>query len=566
MTRAASPFLQRRSGIFYVRVRVPDDVQERLGLVEVRRSLGPMRFHEARLLALQLGTRLKECFVMIRHAEDLTKPEVRRIVRDCFVLLEQEADRGYQPVTATPADEVAEQESLAREFLSRIERQIAERQYENDLVANVGRVLSERGIEIADATAGRMAELVEGVARALAEQQRLYLFRLDDRLANYAPTDPLFSVSAHSEAGCVGMTVGELVEEYLKAKKREWTPKTLSTHRPKLLLLLDHLGEGRSAESITAHELWAFRDGLLRLRRNYHTSVAKTFASCQTSAEQGRINAATASNILARAKAMFRWAHVRSYISTNPATAVTVDAPKTKKGLRSRRPFDATDLKKLFGSPMYTGSKSRFRRFEAGPVIVKDAAYWLPVLGYYTGARLGELVQLHFADCVVDGPTPHISINENGPEKHGETDFKHVKSEAGVRIVPLHPDVMAIGFADFVARQRKRTGKSKRLFSDIKYGADGQPSTVFSKWFARCLDKVGLDDPALCYHSFRHTAQDYFRSSQTPKYVIDQIIGHQDQSAAGEYGSGTTLAVAYEVVANLKLPVRLPALIASASD
>ena len=48
----------RRSKQFYLRVRVPGDLGERVGLVEVRRSLGPMRFHEARLLAMKIGSQL----------------------------------------------------------------------------------------------------------------------------------------------------------------------------------------------------------------------------------------------------------------------------------------------------------------------------------------------------------------------------------------------------------------------------------------------------------------------------------------------------------------------------
>jgi len=147
------------------------------------------------------------------------------------------------------------------------------------------------------------------VARALAEQQRLVRFRLDDWLSEYTPADPLFASYARGVDGAVGLTVDELVEEYLKAKRREWTPKTLNTHRPKLKLLADHLGGETLAEQITPHDIWAFRDGLLRLRRSYHTSVSRTFQSHQTASEEGRITVATAANILARAKAMFRWVH-----------------------------------------------------------------------------------------------------------------------------------------------------------------------------------------------------------------------------------------------------------------
>jgi len=43
----------------------------------------------------------------------------------------------------------------------------------------------------------------------------------------------------------------------------------------------------------------------------------------------------------------------------------------------------------------------------------KPHCYWLPLLGYYTGARIGELTQLYCND-VYDGV---IDINENTPDK-----------------------------------------------------------------------------------------------------------------------------------------------------
>ena len=101
------------------------------------------------------------------------------------------------------------------------------------------------------------------------------------------------------------------------------------------------------------------------------------------------------------------------------------------------------------------------------------------------------------------------------------------------------------------------------MFHRIKFGADGQPSTVFSKWWGRFLDKVELGDSALVFHSFRHTAEDYLRANKLPKYIIDQIIGHQDPSAAGEYGMGLSVEELHAIIADLSLPVRLPDLIAS---
>nr|WP_184117272.1 MULTISPECIES: DUF6538 domain-containing protein [Sphingobium] len=552
----------RRSGLFYVRVAVPKDLVERVGLVEVRRSMGPRRFHEARSLASKIGARLKDAFMKIRNADDLTPTEVRNLIRDCYATLEDERGQGLKPTTNDLDMEQREQRVLAQDHATALQLQVDQREFAPETLGVARRVAAQHGVDLTDGSNLRLLQIVEGIARALIEADRLYVARIDDRLSPYVPSDPLFVESGRNITAGIGMTVQEIADEYLRVHRKSWTPKTQKTHKPKLDLLVEFLGGDRRAEDITRTDLLPYPEALLRLRRNYASRVSTTFASHQTASEEGRIQSSTAATILARATAMFRWAFKQGYISKNPAEALSIVEPKKKKGLRSRRAFNVAELETLFTTPLFTGVRSRHRRFEKGDALIRDEYFYLPILGYYTGARLGELVQLHLTDVILDTDFPHISVNEEGSEKHGENGFKHVKTEAGVRLIPLHPDLMELGFANFVARQKKFEGKGKRVFEGIKYGADGQPSTVFSKWFGRFMTKAGLDDPALVFHSFRHTAEDFLKASLAPKYLIDQIIGHEDQSASADYGVGIGLEVTFPLVANLKLPVRIPALLA----
>lgn len=561
MSGVASPFLMRRSGQFYVRVRVPGDLIERVGLVEVRRSLGPMRFNEARLLAAQIGAQLKDAFNMMRNANELSKQEVLNLIRDCFAVLTESYGQGYLPRTNNVDFELAEQRVIAEDHVATLMPQVETRTFNPETVIAAKRLVTDQGIEISGVSDERLMEIIEGVVRAMIEADRQFVFRLSDRLTPYVPEDPLFLGDARNCKQGIGLTVDELIEAYCKAKRFEWTAKTMRTHRPKLKLLSDFLGGDTRAESVTRDDMRPYPEALARLKKNYHLGVAKSLQSSQTNVESARIQASTATTILARATAMFRWAHAQGFISSNPAVNLTITAPKKKKGHRSRRPFTEAELRTLFSAPLFTGCESRYRRFVPGSKIIRDEYFFIPAILYYTGARLGEIVQLHFTDCVIDGPTPYLSINENTDAKHGEEGYKSVKSEAGVRLIPLHSDLMALGFGDFVKSQRKGAKAKDRVFYRIKFGEDGQPSTVFSKWFGRFMDKIGLTDPALVAHSFRHTAEDYYRENLVPKYVIDKLIGHQDQSAAGEYGVGVSIEAAYDIVANLKLPVRLTELI-----
>ncbi|MEQ1517769.1 MAG: site-specific integrase, partial [Usitatibacteraceae bacterium] len=206
------------------------------------------------------------------------------------------------------------------------------------------------------------------------------------------------------------------------------------------------------------------------------------------------------------------------------------------------------------------------RRFMSGSCKVQDAYYWVPILGFYTGARLGELVQLHLADVTCEDGVPLLRITEDGADGNA-AHIKHVKSEAGVRQIPLHPDLISLGFMAFVDLRRKRQRKgSKRLFPEVKFGADGQASTVFSKWFGRMMSKAGIADPALVFHSFRHNAEDALRNGLQPQYVIDRIIGHSDGATSAGYGEGISLTTAQSAVVAAKLKIRLPEFWADRQD
>jgi integrase len=311
-------------------------------------------------------------------------------------------------------------------------------------------------------------------------------------------------------------------------------------------LLVDHLGGDADIRAVAAKDIAAYRDGLARLKLGHQIGPDKSFAARQTDDAGRRISSETVAVVLANVKSFFKWL-VPEVLDSNPAQGISVTKPKCMKGVKKRRPFRADELETLFGSPLFTGCKSPKRRFEPGSHRVSDAYFWLPILAFYTGARIGELIQLHMSDVDVDCGLPHLWIREEGGGALGSGTEKHVKTEAGIRQVPLHPDVLALGFGKFVEQRRKQHGKRQRLFFEVKLGADGQASSVFSKWFARLLDKVGLKDPALVCHSFRHGMEDALRDTLAPQYLIDSIIGHTEGKTSDGYGDGPALEVCAEL-------------------
>lgn len=80
------------------------------------------------------------------------------------------------------------------------------------------------------------------------------------------------------------------------------------------------------------------------------------------------------------------------------------------------------------------------------------------MLALYTGARLNELCQLLVNDIKFDGDIAFFSINDDGDKK--------LKTSAAVRIVPIHSELVKMGFMDYVKEMREK--KSVRLFPELK--------------------------------------------------------------------------------------------------
>jgi integrase len=508
-----------------------------------------------------LVAQLQEIFRMAQ-SQVISKDQVRSLIENCFASLVDEVD-GRAFLFADPAREVHEQRRMVDERLQDLRGQIGSGDFEREVQRRTLDLLDRHGFNPDGLSDGLRRDLAEGVARALAEQARLYEFRLGERLLPYEPTDPLFArAPTHSQVPpqtkpeeVVGPTVREAVDRYLRAMKSAWVPKTLVNRKRQLDLLVEHLGPSRRLGSVGAEDMRAFRDGLLKMRRNHHVGASVSFIGRQTDNEAVRVEPKTALLQLQNSRTFLRWAMTEGYLEKDPSAGLKVKLPKMAKTKKARRSFTHSDLTTLFSAPTFTGCRSPRRRNDKGSLVLKDAQYWLPLLGYYTGARMGELVQLHVSDLHLDDPIPFIEVTDAGSGELGSGTEKHVKSAAGIRKVPLHPDLGALGFKDFVRTRSKDPRASKRLFFEIAYGRDGQASTIYSKRFARLLDSAGLTDPALVFHSFRHTAEDALRNAKEPPYVIDRIIGHADDAISAQYGEGVSLDIAAAAIEDMKLPL-----------
>jgi integrase len=145
---------------------------------------------------------------------------------------------------------------------------------------------------------------------------------------------------------------------------------------------------------------------------------------------------------------------------------------------KGREPFSLEQLRAIFSAPLYTGCQDDEAGYAVpGPNRPRRGRFWVPLLGLWTGMRLNECCQLLVDDIAVRDGTDVIIVCAS------EDDEKQVKTEAGVRVVPIHPELRRLGFLAHVAAMR--AAGERRLFPELRRGVQGNFSDPFQKWFSR---------------------------------------------------------------------------------
>ena len=219
-------------------------------------------------------------------------------------------------------------------------------------------------------------------------------------------------------------------------------------------------------------------------------------------------------------RSVFGWAVANRRIASNPTDGVKL---KSQKVVRTRsKGFSAEEATALLRHASgYVPSKRENPKTAA-------AKHWAPWLCAYTGARVGEIVQLRKQDVRSAEGVWIVTITpEAGTVKDKEA-----------REVVLHPHLAELGFADFV--QRSQPG---HLFLNVAPGDDirGAWRGVKNRLtdFAR---EVVKDLKVAPNHGWRHTFKTIGREAGIEDSVLDAICGHAPSSVGGSYGGVSVAA------------------------
>jgi len=240
-----------------------------------------------------------------------------------------------------------------------------------------------------------------------------------------------------------------------------------------------------------------------------------------------RISVGTVNKILTALQALATWAYDNGLIPedtpwTNPFSRMLLEDKPS-----DREPWTPEDLRGLFASPVFSAGERP--RGGGG-----DAAYWLPLLGLYTGARLGELAPLTVRDIVTEDETGITAIKFSEIEEEG----RRLKTISSRRVVPIHPKLVDLGFLAFILARQREAGADARLFPALTRGPKGSYGDHWSKWFGRYIRSIGITNPTSVFHSFQHGFKDALRAVGVSEEVHDALTGHAGTGGVGRrYGA-----------------------------
>ncbi|HFK2006787.1 TPA: DUF6538 domain-containing protein [Pseudomonas aeruginosa] len=232
--------------------------------------------------------------------------------------------------------------------------------------------------------------------------------------------------------------------------------------------------------------------------------------------------------------------------------------------IRGGKAFTMEEVEAIFSGYIYQGALPPDRT-KAYPFW-----FWLPLIGYLTGARTNEIAQLDTADIrEIDGH-PCFDFCPDDPQAF---EAKRIKTGED-RQVPIHPRLIELGFLDFVEDQRR--AKQKKLLGDglaylqprnkkANHGKEGwakDASDFFNEGPKSYLQRVGVHEPydGKSIYSLRHTLEtnlaDAIRDGKgVAQSTIDAITGHTPQTIAGKhYDRGATTQQKLDALKLLPVP------------
>ncbi|NCT81842.1 MAG: tyrosine-type recombinase/integrase [Comamonadaceae bacterium] len=381
--------------------------------------------------------------------------------------------------------------------------------------------------------------------------------------------------------------VSALVSDFLSSKgtpqltasRASWKPDELERNQQKLRCFVELLGDpalsevedGVLGERLVRKYIDLLRrmptgPQLRRARRETGEGTALALVEWADRHEVDRMLDSTVNNYLMKLSECFAWGVARQVIKQNPLHGQLKQVRRLQvqavRDDEQRPPLPPEDLEKIFAAPWFAAGGAPVNRSGKPSGHFRPFYYWIPLLALYAGGRANELAQLYLEDIDDADSVPSICFQLTHPDQMDEDGQAAMRGDQSLktrnarREVPIHPQLLALGFLDYVAALR--AAGHQRLFPELRYDARKGYSKDVVKWFNERFLGIQLGmvrDGTKTLHSLRHNFATALKDPTPQSRIKRQLLGHErgENLADKRYTGDATRLEALEVVRTISV-------------
>lgn len=305
-------------------------------------------------------------------------------------------------------------------------------------------------------------------------------------------------------------TLGAAIEDFIAEHSRQWPMKTTQQVQAYLNILLEHFGAERPLGAISKADASEVKKVLQLLPASRNTKPALRqlpLSEVVKVAGHKTIAPKTINAHIDAFRRLFDWAERHGHSPHRLFEGMKV--PKAKDAATERKPFTKEQMRLMF-----------LELTENSTGLIRSESHkWGSLLGMFTGARLNEICQLEIADVQQEDGVWLLNVTDEGEDNN-----KRVKAKASRRKVPVHSELLRLGFLEFVDSRSHRP----RLFYDYSFNQNGGYGRNLGRWFNETsfLPKLGLKTDGTVFHCLRHTMVTRLGQAGVAEPIIQCVVGH----------------------------------------
>jgi integrase len=289
------------------------------------------------------------------------------------------------------------------------------------------------------------------------------------------------------------ITVRKFVDRWLKDRKQETAPGTMSVYENSVRRFLSFLGPDADRElaDVTRTRITDYRNEMV-----------------------DNLSTGTVNRELKIVKMIFRKARLDGFLFEDPAEAVSIIKRHNEEN--SRRPLTIPEIRSILA--------------------VADAE-WQSIIkfGLYTGQRLADLALLTWNHVDLKRGEIQVVTRKTGkrlllPIAGALRD--HIESLPATEIpgAPVHPRA----FGSFKSHKGRTTQLSNHFIELMIHAGLRQPRSRKNTGKGRGCRRHGMD---ISFHSLRHSAVSILKDAGVPDSVVMELVGHDSRAMSARYTS-----------------------------